>query len=370
MYLKTVSAVLAVSMSCAGFAFAQQPAKINLGEGEAKARKILLDKAARQGKVLGPAAEANATVTHWNGTISWGSHKYRFSMLGRNPADGSSTTVIPVYVVPVQIILPDGSVWDPAAVQVKKGVNAIDATINSPIFGNSTFMSGGVNLGETQYIDAFQRGSWWKYVSTTAPEYHILYAPVLQPEVVWTVPAGFGVQTPGSANGGNMADIDINWFDFQQQSYIASNAVPAGVIPFFLTYNTCEGQSDGTTESACFAGAYHSVTGPTLNQPYLNSPWEGFVPDLFILSHELGETTGDPFTFNNSPCLADPNMEVGDPVEPFGFKVHFGGITYHLEDLVFYDWFAGQFPAPTSVNQQFTFLGSYAYPCSYTPTPK
>ena len=47
-------------------------------------------------------------------------------------------------------------------------------------------------------------------------------------------------------------------------------------------------------------------------------------------------------------------MEVGDPVEPFGFKVRFVGFTYHMEDLVFYDWFAGQYPAPTSVNGRFT----------------
>ena len=52
-----------------------------------------------------------------------------------------------------------------------------------------------------------------------------------------------------------MADIDITWFDAQQQAYIANAGLPGGVIPFFLTFNTCEGQSDGTTESACFAGA-------------------------------------------------------------------------------------------------------------------
>jgi len=367
--LKTIAAVLAVSMGSATFALAQRPGKFNQGEGEAKARKILLDKAAKAGQAPDVAAQSAATITHWSSSISWGGHNYQFSMLGRNPADGSSTTVIPVCVIPVKITLPDGSVWDPAAVQVKKGVNAIDATVNSPIFGNTTWMNGSVNLGDTQYIDAFQRGSWWKYVSTTASAYHVLFQAVVQPEVDWTAPAGFGVQTPGSANGGNMADLDINWFDAQQQAYISSSGLPGSVLPFFLTYNTCEGQSDGTNESACFAGAYHSVTGPKLNQPYLNAPWEGFVPDLFILSHELGETTGDPFTFNNSPCLADTNMEVGDPVEPFGFTVRFGGVTYHLEDLVFYDWFAGRYPAPTSVNKRFTYMGSYAYPCSYTPTP-
>jgi len=96
MNLKTISAVLAVSLGTATFTIAQQPARINLGEGEAKARKILLENAAKQGKTLSPSAESSATVTHWNGTISWGGKNHHFSMLGRNPAGGSSTTIIPV----------------------------------------------------------------------------------------------------------------------------------------------------------------------------------------------------------------------------------------------------------------------------------
>jgi hypothetical protein len=85
----------------------------------------------------------------------------------------------------------------------------------------------------------------------------------------------------------------------------------------------------------CFAGAYRSTTFSS-NQPYLNAPWEGFVPDLFILSHELGETMGDPFTNNVSPCWFDTNMETGDPVESFGMIVPFAGYDYNLrEDLIF-----------------------------------
>jgi hypothetical protein len=190
---------------------------------------------------------------------------------------------------------------------------------------------------------------------------------VLQKEVEWVVPAALGGQTPGAADGGNMAEIDINWFDEQQQNYIASANVPGNVLPFFLTYNTCEGQFDGIELGGCFAGAYHSATFSS-NQPYLNAPWEGFVPDLFILSHELGETLGDPFTNNISPCWFDTNMETGDPVESFGMTVPFNGFDYTLEDLVFYDWFTGNYPAQHSVNRQYTFLGVYQFPCSGTLT--
>ena len=95
MNLKTISAVLAVSLGTAAFTIAQQPARINLGEGEAKARKILWRMQPSKA-TLSPSAESSATVTHWNGTISWGGKNHHFSMLGRNPAGGSSTTIIPV----------------------------------------------------------------------------------------------------------------------------------------------------------------------------------------------------------------------------------------------------------------------------------
>ena len=347
MKAKFLSAVLAFLLGCTGLATAQKLYKVNLREGEAKARKILAEKASKEGKTLGrsEAAANSATVPYWSGTINYDGYQFPFTMLGTNPRRGSAITVIPVFVIPVKLVLPDGSVWDPAKVAVPNRANAIDATINSPIFGKSTWNTGGVNLGHTQYTDAFQRGSFWQDLQEEGRNYHVLFQPVLQPEVEWDVPANLGTQTPGAADGGNMAELDINWFDEQQLSYIQSADVPGNVVPFFLTYNTCEGQYDGVELGGCFAGAYHSITAS--NQPYLNAPWEGFVPDLFILSHELGETLGDPFINNVSPCWFDINMETGDPVTSFGMTVPFAGYDYSLEDLVFYDWFTGTIPRGT-----------------------
>lgn len=73
------------SVGCSNFALAQRPTKINLGEGEAQARKILLEKAAKEGRVFDSAAPAAATVTCWSGVISWGGRNYQFNMLGHNP---------------------------------------------------------------------------------------------------------------------------------------------------------------------------------------------------------------------------------------------------------------------------------------------
>lgn len=348
MNLKLLSAAMAFSLGCGALSSAQSPKKINLREGEAKARRILAEKAAKEGKTAHAPAASSQTLTYWSGTIEHEGYTFPFTMLGTDPNQGPATTVIQVYVVPVKIVLPEGSVWDPATVSVTNRKNAIDGTIKSPIFGKTTWMSGGVNLGHTQYTDAFQRGSFWRDLGDDERDYHVLFRPVVQPEVEWDVPANLGAQTPGAFNGGNLADIDILWFDAQQNAYIANSALPADVLPFFLTYNTCEGLFDGIELSGCFAGAYHSTT--LTNQPYLNAPWEGFVPDVLILSHELGETLGDPFTNNQSPCFFDTNMEVGDPVESFQMSVPFAGRTYTVEDLVFFDWFTANYPPRHSVN--------------------
>lgn len=362
MNFKFLPAVVAFSLGCSALGLAQKANKINLREGEEKVRRILAEKAAKEGKAAHALAANSQTPTYWSGNIEHDGYTFPFTMLGTDPKKGSATTVIQVYIVPVKIVLPDSSVFDPATVAVTNRKDAIDGTVNSPIFGKTTWINAGVNLGNTQYTDAFQRGSFWRDLDDDGHGYHVLFQPVVQPEVEWDVPANLGAQTPGAFNGGNLADIDITWFDAQQNAYIANNGVPTDAIPFFLTYNTCEGQFDGIELSACFAGAYHSVT--VNNQPYLNAPWEGFVPDVFILSHELGETLGDPFTNNQSPCFLDPSMEVGDPVESFQMPEPFAGRNYTVEDLVFFDWFTAKFPARHSVNHGYTFQGSYLYPCS------
>ena len=118
-------------------ASAQKRFNVNLHEGEVKARKILAEKAAKEGKTLGhaQAATSSATVKFWSSSIYYDGYQFPFSMLGTDPREKPASTVIPVYVIPVKLVLPDGSVWDPATVAVPNRANAIDGTINSPIFG-------------------------------------------------------------------------------------------------------------------------------------------------------------------------------------------------------------------------------------------
>jgi len=60
MNLKFLSAVVAFSLGCSALGSAQKPNKISLREGEAKVRKILAERAAKEGKTAHAALTASA----------------------------------------------------------------------------------------------------------------------------------------------------------------------------------------------------------------------------------------------------------------------------------------------------------------------
>jgi hypothetical protein len=88
-------------------------------------------------------------------------------MVGTDPQKSNETTVIPTVIVPLRFIFPDGQVFD-AGTENVDGESAIQRIINSPVFQNYDFVSGGTHVGNTQFGDAFQRANFWDSVSTRA----------------------------------------------------------------------------------------------------------------------------------------------------------------------------------------------------------
>ena len=88
--------------------------------------------------------------------------------------------------------------------------------------------------------------------------------------------------------------------------------------------------------------------------------------DVSTFNHELAEWTNDPFTNNLVPtwayppqsdhksvCSFNPFLEVGDPqgngatfVDYPTIEVPIGSVTYHLQQLVLWQWLADQVPSP------------------------
>ena len=95
----------------------------------------------------------------WNGSFTYQSTNYQYVMVGQAPSGGLSTTV-PTYLIPVKVIITTGTtqtVYNPAHV-LANGNSVTKNTRLSPIFDKTTtYTQGSINVGTSQYVDAYQR---------------------------------------------------------------------------------------------------------------------------------------------------------------------------------------------------------------------
>src|SRR5579864_8410747 len=308
-----------------------------------------------------------ASLQTWNGSFNYQGTNYTYNMVGTAPSSNASTTV-QVYVIPLKVVITHRrtqTTFDPAHV-LSNGKTVTNNTVGSPIFDSSTtYVQGGVNVGTTQYIDAFQRANFWGTVQNN-PSYHLLLGgPTVLAEQTLSPPSGYG--TTGSPFGHLAGLVDINWFDAQLQTIITNLGIQPNTFPVFLTYDVY------LTESGqCCIGGYHSSEGSTsAPQSYAQASYVdhvgAFSQDVSALSHEIGEWVDDPLVVNingnNTPCGI---LEVGDPLEgnanygAYRYVLH--GFTYNLQDLVTLPYFGA--PTSTTVNGWLSFQGESLGVCS------
>src|SRR5580693_10465355 len=89
------------------------------------------------------AAVANASIPVWNYsfTAAKDGNPYTITMVGSSPFfNGSRTTNIPTVVVPIIVVLPNGSAFDPTVNDKCASNNsAVNNVMNSPIFEPGQF---------------------------------------------------------------------------------------------------------------------------------------------------------------------------------------------------------------------------------------
>jgi hypothetical protein len=144
----------------------------------------------------------------WTGTFKFNNQTFftwsaPIRRLDRRPS--------PLVIIPLKFKFTDGTTLSAAQTVCGDVKNTNFRVKNSPLIkkGN-TFTPGGTNVGKTQYVDAYQRANFWNFVSTTAPNYHVLLSPV-QMKPVQTINVG----THGTTVSGPCARIggvDINFF--------------------------------------------------------------------------------------------------------------------------------------------------------------
>jgi hypothetical protein len=297
---------------------------------------------------------------------------YTGVMVGRDPSfHGHRATTIPTIVVPVRFTFSDGTVLDPGAPDSCIGNNSVTALVtNSPIFNNAPYTINGVNIGTTQFGDAFQRANFWSYVAGTP------YHTDLNVTVANTV--NITVNGPASSFGcGKYGAIDINNWDITLQQQIIPSLGPQGVgpttLPVFILPNVA--LCDQTGCALGYHSAYNSAAMQTYVVAMVDTTGRFGGADISALSHEVGEWLDDPATTNVAPswghigqvsgCQAD--VEVGDPLTGTAAPVvALNGFNYHLQELAFFSWFFRQSPslgAGSVYSSNSTFKGGAGVVC-------
>jgi hypothetical protein len=312
---------------------------------------------------------ANAvSVPTWQGSFTTAGTTYPFTMVGTDPAAGQATHV-PVEIIPLRMdFAGNGCVLE------KSGMAAdLEA---SPVFTPTA-----LNTGVTQWLDDYQRGSFWSTVSTTSPGYHLLLDPSDIPAVTLHVPAAQGGTFFNLNTNRPVGAVSGDWFQHQLQGLLNSLHVSPTTLAVFVPYNTYVTEQNPNDclrnpNSCAVAGGYHSAAVSNTNPHAINtfayagyedagtlSPYNwGTLP----LSHEILEWAADPFVHssriqgqaaqlqNTAPAWSSPYffggsicmtvLEVADPLFDIGFLA-VPPDQHALADGAFLSWFARQSPS-------------------------
>jgi hypothetical protein len=304
---------------------------------------------------------------------------YAGYMVGTSPFErGSRTTTIPAILVPSIVQFANTATgftttFDPSTAPdagCTAGKSVMSLVENSPIFQSYPWKLNGVDVGTTQYIDAFQRSNFWRYVQNSGNEYHTLLTytigePLVLPLSYSSATAAAEVRVgvsssctnpggSGSTNGaGYQGIVDYDVLESAMIGYIASHHITPDHLPIFILYNVMYSQN-----GAFYLGGYHFSEAPYPQA--LTSPGQTFIVanfrkngagpfDVSILSHEIAEWVNDPGGFNAVPAWGNIGevtgckryLEVGDPLTQTELPAITGsnGFAYHLQELAYFSWF-------------------------------
>ena len=314
---------------------------------------------------LHTAVPSAKQVVQWNGSfVDLTKVKRTFTMIGTDPSKTNTSTTVTVLVVPIKMVFDKSHgnhTFDPKT-KLSYGKTVTQSVLLSPLFNAGIdFKQGPTDLGNTQYEDAFQRGTWWKYVKKNT-KYHVLLKTQLAPEQ--TIDCNVSTCAVGNEFGVTVGLVDINFYDSQLQTFISKLKVTPDVFPLFVTYDTYE------TSGGCCIGGYHSSNGSQPGgQTYGTATYVdkvgAFSQDVSALSHEIGEWMDDPFVDNHVGCNDNSILEVGDPLEGGpnygGYPYKLNGFTYNLQSLVFIGYFGA--PPSDSANKWLAFQNDETHVC-------
>ncbi len=351
-------ASLAVLAGAVAMSFAANAAK---WEGPLSP-KLMFVHPAQEPAMKYPAGHApTGQLPQWNGGFTDLTGKsITYTMAGSDPSTSNAATHIKTFIIPVIFVYGASNgnqTLDPTAKKTgglgKKSV--IKALLASPLFDDGAdFVSGSIDCGTAQYIDAWQRCNFWSSVQTNTGYHTILdYTKdkTLKP-LTLTVSSSQGSIIDNPYGAGQVGTYPYSGFQSQASSYISSHKhITPDTFPLFISYDVY------LTSGGCCIGGYHnSRGGQPSGQSYGYSTYvnddTAFSRDIDAVSHEIGEWMDDAFVDNHVNCQDNSILEVGDPLEGLSnygtFTVSLNGKTWHPQSLVFLPYFGA--PKSTSAN--------------------
>ena len=390
--MKRLSPALLCSVAClasASFAYAQQFRPQGYFGVVPATRVFEEPDAIRQtGVTVTPLPSFDYTVT---ASPDRGGLVYSGSIIGRDPHNrGKTTTTIPTQLIPLVITINDGTTthtYDPTIPDsCASGQTDVNIITNSPIFTNTTtWTMNGVNVGTTQYIDAFQRAEFWSLVQGT-PYHLILNRTTLSSVALSFSPTGSpGTNYPASEFGGCATGfvgvVNFTNMDNMIQALITGPLAPmvnAGIFPIFLTQDVVLADPGHSIFANCCILGYHGAFfDPSLQiySPFAIDTANVFgAPDVQILSHEMGEAINDPNGVNPTPLwgVLDSSRAARTTLR-LATRSHLAVLrpgrrrlsSDHLQELAFFSWFYGGASLGTGgkFSDNGTFGGDAKLPC-------
>jgi hypothetical protein len=359
--LPMLAAIVLVCTFCASFALAQDAAP--------SARPMFATMPPHSYST--PNAAPAANLAQWNGAWTHKGQRTTFVMVGADPRQSNATTTIPTFIIPIKFVYgaQNGNMtFDPTLNTNFGSMSTVTMIQGSPLMqSNVHFIQGGTDLGTTQYLDAYQRANFWSVTKTKTGYHTLLGTPVVLPTQTITVtPSQGSVIANPFLPGKKVGTMDINAFDVKLQGFMAAlTQIQPNTFPIFVGYDIY------LTSGGCCIGGYHSAnSGPPAGQTYAFSSQvdqgnQVFSQDVAALSHEIGEWYDDPFTNNRVPCTDNSILENGDPLVLHDFPYNISGFNYHLQDLVFIDYFGA--PKTIPVNNWLSFQNDEKNTCPGLP---
>jgi len=307
------------------------------------------------------------TFPTFSSSFSVGGTTYPFTMIGYPPKSGRSTSV-KTLIIPLRM----NFVFFGANFDVSHSFDPAPAVAN--IVGSPLYLPAHFPNGTGQFGDQMQRAAFWNQMDPRHRWHVYMDEPEIAPAIDIEVTPETGTLFADSA-GNLFGDVLFDFLDSQAQTILQLLKVGDDTLPIFVTDNV-------TNEALGYHTAYtvQDDNGARI-QTFIFTSWldPTMVPpilaDVSTFNHELAEWLNDPFTNNVVPtwnyppptdplgtCSFNPFLEVGDPqgngatyTDFPAIEVPVGGVTFHLQQLVLWQWFADQIPSSA-------FGGWYTFP--------